>query len=183
MRVETIRFRKVVQVKEYEPEEVEFTVNPESTPVEECLAELRNQAEAFFGGTAEPIKKPTKVEEKKPTKKPTKKVTEKPVVEEAPLEEKLDKAFEKLAEEKKPTKKTTKKTTTKKPSSLAYNKDNTNHKSDFALALRKADPKWHTIDKPKGQAISKEMYGVEMYDIDGNVLDSFTKTVVEKWNS
>ncbi len=70
----------------------------------------------------------------------------------------------------------------KKKKGSVYSRSNEIHKKLFSETLKEIDSKWNSSDKgkAKGKKISQEMEGEEFLDADGEILESFAKTVAKK---
>lgn len=180
MRVTTVSFKKVVQVNQYEPEEILLTAEVEGTPVDEVIADLKATADRYFSGApvvAEVVAEEPAKKKKAPAKKAPAKKEEEPVKEEEVVAEEPAKKEE--AEEPAKKKAPAKKKSAKKE--IPYDRNKMNHKQDIAGLFRKIKPDWNKVCKPLGQAISKDMHETPMYDADGSILASFEEIVRERF--
>ena len=187
MRITTIAFRKVVQVAQYEPEELLLTAELEGSDVDTAMAELKATATRFFNGEAEVVKEVAKkvVAKKVVAKKEVvkKEIAKKEVVKEEVVEKEVveKEVVEKEVVEKEVVKKKVAKKEVAK--TVPYDRNKMSHKQDIAGLFRKIKPNWNTVCKPLGQAISKEFHETAMYDAKGNILPSFEEAVRERFNS
>jgi outer membrane biosynthesis protein TonB len=193
MKVAEISYRRRNTLGDYQYEELSMVgILEEGDEVQECTAKLKDAVESNLSLTGASLVPSSGVEEittvkKEPNKEVKKKNTKKkeePKKEEPKKEEEAPVEKEEESKKEEPKKKDNKTKSKPKSKNVPYDRLEENHQADLKAILKEIDPQW-SKDKPKilaAKAISASLNGVEMYDKEGTILDSFKELVETKFN-
>jgi len=195
MRITDLIYKKRFSLGDYSFSEITLNgILAEKDEVESCIKELKHLADKHLEKRGVEInetltmkKEIVKEEPKKEEPKKEEPKKEEPKKEE-PKKEEPKKEEPKKEEPKKevdaPAKKTTKKKVVKKKvaKTIAYDRENDNHKADLSELFDTHYTGWRKSKEMilKAKEISMELNGIEMYDSEGKLLETFITTFKEK---